>query len=201
MISMLSLDMFGKSTAIDPESLVIKVLNYMSRRSTLAWTFEGSLAVAGLNTTTTLALVLPDSERLAKGEELRRKPTWGKRSEQWYQWMQRVHVLVIRKDPATRRTEAGLVGSYTELADAQDKASSIAKEEANDTLASRKKNWRELAPTPGQVKELNRLGIPIPETRGQASQLQCVAYAKQAVARWMDRERNAYWGDTKGVGK
>lgn len=199
MISAFNLDLFGKSTAIDPDSIIVKVLNYMARKTELAWVYEGSLAVAGLNTTTTLALVLPDSERLAQGEAKRREGAhWGPRSERWYQWLQRVHVLVIRKDPVTKRTEAGLAGSYTELADAQEKASEIAKDEAEDILASRKKGWRDLVPTPGQVRELNRLGIEVPATRGQASQLQCVAYAKQAVAKWEERERRAYWGETKG---
>jgi len=202
LISALSMDMFGHAAAVDPSDLTVRVLNYMTKKSSLAWTYEGSLAVAGLNTTTTLALVLPDSERLAQGEAKRREGShWGPRSERWYQWLQRVHVLVIRKDPVTKRTEAGLAGSFVELADAQEKASEIAKDEAEDILASRKKGWRDLAPTPGQVRELNRLGIEVPATRGQASQLQCVAYAKQAVAKWEERERRAYWGETKGAGK
>lgn len=200
MVSALALNMFGQSAAIDPSEVAVKVLTFM-RQTSLAWTYEGSLAVAGLNTTTTLALVLPDSERLAQGEAKRRENKWGPKSERWYQWLQRVHVLVIRKDPVTKRTEAGLAGSYTELADAQEKASEIAKAEAEDILASRKKGWRDLVPTPGQVRELNRLGIEIPATRGQASQLQCVAYAKQAVAKWEERERKAYWGEKGAMGK
>lgn len=202
MISALSMDMFGHAAAVDPSDLTVRVLNYMTKKSTLAWTYEGSLAVAGLNTTTTLALVLPDSERLAQGEAKRREGNhWGPRSERWYQWLQRVHVLVIRKDPVTRRTEAGLAGSFVELADAQEKASEIAKDEAEDILANRKKGWRDAVPSPKQCEWLTRLGIAIPETKGQAAQLLTVATAKQAVARWAERERRAYWGDTKGAGK
>ena len=193
-ISAFAMNHWGQVAAIDPSEIMISMLNYMRKSSDLAWSLDGNLAVAGMSDQAMLVIVLPDSERLTLAEETRRGGTWSPRHERLYQWLQKAHVLVVKKDEAGR-WQSGTLGSFRGLEEAQAKANAAAETLSLHELSNRKKGWRKDPATPKQVRYLRTLGVDVPEGcgKGLAAQLITGVLAKRAAAEWMARERKVIW--------
>lgn len=182
----LSVNRQGLLTQVDPHELVIRVLDYL-RRDRLAWALEGNLATAALSTEHMLAVVLPDLDRVARGEGARSEGGWGAGGERLLGLLRSTRLYLISKTGYSWRAET--VGVFPAFEEAQVRAGRIASELADPTLARRGKRWRRLPAKPGQIAYLARLGVDHGDglSRGVASQMISRAIAVRAT---MERARD-----------
>ena len=149
---------------IDPAEIQMKVLDYMKAHA-LAWVSDGVYTVTTLDRDNTLVLVIPDTERLAKAESLRRMTglTPGQEALARYLGMYRLYLVTI----------GGVLerGEFPDLTSAQRAADGIGADYEDAQLASKKKDWRKEPATERQENMLRRLGAyEAGLTKGAAAQ-------------------------------
>lgn len=191
----LSVNRQGLLTRVDPHELIIRALDYL-RRDRLAWALEGNLATAALSTEHMLAVVLPDLDRVARGEEARDEGGWDEGRERLLGLLRSTRLYLLSKG-RYGRWRAETVGVFPAFEGAQARAGSIASELADPTLARRGKRWRRLPAKPGQIAYLARLDVEHGDglSRGIASQMISRAIAVEAAsARARDEEMDALRG-------
>jgi len=172
------IDGLGLVSSVDPNELVVKVLNYL-RRSKLAWALDGVLATAGLSETMMLALLAPDVVRMARAEEVRE--SWTERERALYDLVSAYRLYAVRKED--RYWQGQAVGVYPTCDEAMGAAEDIASRAAEPILAARRTAWRSSNVSSPQILYMRRLGIEVPDgcTKGQAAQLISQALCKRAV--------------------
>ena len=180
----------GLVSSVDPNELVVKVLNYL-RRSNLAWALDGVLATAGLSETMMLALLAPDVVRMARAEEVRE--TWTERERALYDLVSAYRLYVVRKED--RYWQGQAVGVYPTCDEAMGAAEEIASHAAEPILAARRTAWRSSNVSSPQILYMRRLGIDVPDgcTKGQAAQLISQALCRRAVEGVRHEQEQATW--------
>jgi len=174
-LTSINVDLLGRAVTIDPDSLIVEVLNLMAR-SPLPWALDDIYATAALAEKSAACLVLPDPQRLEAAEAMRGGDGWNDGAEALYQYLKRVRLYRVSKD---RAWSAELIGTYDDLDDAKDEVSDW----QTDGLGNRRSPWRKLPPTSKQINYLMRLVSDVPEapTMGEVSQLISQALTVQAV--------------------
>ena len=157
----------GEAANIDPSRLVVKVLNLL-RKDALAWTVDDYCATASLSEKETLTIVLPNSDRVAKAESLKRSGQWDPRYADAATFLSQFRLYRLNGS-------ARLVGAFGSMDEAKGRADDIALEAKapEHVLAAKKARWRNDPATDKQENILRSLGVQPPEgcTKGQAAQL------------------------------
>jgi superfamily II DNA or RNA helicase len=175
LLSCFGVDKDGQGIDGDPDEVVMKVLSYLTQ-STLAWTM-GEIATVGLSDTKTLAVVLPDSARVAEAERHIGTDRWNADCQREYDRISKYRVYAIEqtKDPHTGKKggrNARYLGTFDSWAELVPLTEDYAAEHQDSVLAKRKKRWRNQPPSDKQVAFANRLRIPDVGgmTKGQLAQ-------------------------------
>lgn len=176
LLSCLGIDRKGRGIDADVDEVFVRVLNYLNA-STLAWTQVGRLSTVGLSDTATLVVVGPDEERLARAEPFRGTARWNDAAQREYDRIRKYYVYAIEQDKDWDTGKKGprrvyKLGAFGSWDDSVETTEQYALEHEDRVLAKRKKRWRRLAPTAGQVKFAHRLGIKGATTmrRGELAQ-------------------------------
>lgn len=174
-LTSINVDLLGRAVTIDPDSLIIEVLDLMAR-SPLPWALDEIYATATLAEKCAAALVLPDPRRLETAESMRGGDNWNDKAEALYQYLKRVRLYRVTKD---RSWSAELVGTYDDLDDAKDEVGDW----QTDGLGNRRSSWRKNAASEKQINYLMRLVSDVPEgpTMGEASRMISQALTIKAV--------------------
>jgi len=174
-LTSINVDMLGRAVTIDPDLLIVEVLNLMAR-SPLPWALDGIYATATLTESECAALVLPDPQRLETAESLRLGENWNDKAEALYQYLKTVRLYRVTKD---RTWSAELVGTYDEIEDAKDEVQGW----QFNQLGKRGAPWRKKAASSKQLNYLMRLVSEVPDnpTMGEASRMISQALTVKAV--------------------
>lgn len=178
----LSVNALGEAAAIDPASLVVRVLNLL-RRDALAWTVDGTYVTAALSEKESLCIVLPDPDRLAQGEAQRREGRFGQRETRLFEFLSQCRLYRLNG-------AANFAGAYPSFDAAKAAADELVLDNLDPALARKKQAWRKEPPTGRQEKFLRSLGVAeLPQTKGQAAQLITHVLAKRGAAQADRREQ------------
>ena len=183
---------------LDPADVQMVVLDYM-RAHELAWIGDGMHSIAALDQDNVLALVIPDGNRLAKADSLRRTVGLTPDQERLAEDLKKHRLYKVWRETVERGErnhnpwQVEVIGDYAELADAQRAADHLGSDYGGATLASKKKAWRDEPMSDAQKGMLKRLGAyEAGLSKGQASQrialLTTLAVVKPVEAQ---REREA----------
>lgn len=161
---------FGKYVYGNPEEVKAQILDLLER-SRLAWVFDGQLATVSIAEKTSLVVVLPQQERIARAEELRVSGKW---SEAWETEYRKITGYQVFAVVGSRATSLG-VGQTWE--DASLIASNYADAHAEDWCSKKKSRWRNSPASEKQEQYCRVLGIwREGMTRGVAGQ--AITHAK-----------------------
>ena len=185
LLGALYVDQYGLATVIDPTEVVVKLLNYMRHKTSLAWVLEGNMAVATLSAEHTLVVMLPDPQRIANGEAKRRSGEFSATDQRLLDALCSVRVVMLNKTPS-RRWEAELVGEYPTFQEAQADTDALARRMLDSTLARRQQSWRKHPPSRAQIDYAHRLGLEIDKDASKGSLAQQITYtvASEQAGRW-----------------
>lgn len=166
----ISVDKLGTASSIDPNSLIVRVLNLL-RKDLLAWSITDHYATAALSEDAMLAIVLPDPTRIETAEAMRRRGELFEAHEQLFDFIRSTRLYLVRKDGYAWHAE--LQGMYGSFEAAKGAANVIGEPMLDATLAGRKRDWRRESPTDKQIAYMRRIGVRPPAgcTKGMAAQL------------------------------
>jgi len=149
-------------------------------RSRLPWTLNGHMATTALSKESAACVVLPDSARLEKAEQIRGTGKWTDRHERLYNHIRQVRLYSVRKSGCSWIAE--LAGYYTEPDDAKAEVDGWP---SDNNLSTRSSPWRNGPASINQLRYLRRLVEDAPDnpTKGEASRLISEALTLQATER------------------
>lgn len=190
LISALHLDQFGAVSSVDPTEVVVTWLEYMRRKSSLAWTLDGTLATATLSADAMLAVSLPDVTRIARGEKLKRAGPWRDRDERLLQALRATRLVLIEK--VGGRWQSRTLGHFVSEDEAKAEADRVAERLADPLLAKRAQSWRRKPASDAQMRLLRQWGVwpRDPVDRGRASQMISDSIAKGQAVRHLRNEES-----------
>ena len=165
------LDQFGAISSIDPVEITCRWLDYLSRKSKLAWSLDGAIATATLSSEALLAIALPPVDRIAKGEKLKREGQWRDKDERLLQALRSTRLVLIEK--VGGRWQSKTLGHFVSEDDAKAEADRVAERLADPLLAKRAQAWRRKPASAAQLQLLRRWDVLSADTldRGRASQM------------------------------
>lgn len=174
---------------IDPEDVKVEMMNLLAHHR-LAWNFDGQIATCALSKTNTLAIVVPDRDRLEKADDLRRAGQWTSGRAQLAGWLEKYRLYLLGKnETSTWHTE--LLATTATMGEAKDIAESMSTYE--DASISRKKSfWREKPMSDAQARFLRQLGAFQPGlTSGQAASRITHVLATREVQAYETRQQKS----------
>lgn len=133
----------------DPDSVIVRALDYFASQSKLRWTFDGGVGTVSINRGESLAIVLPDNQRKAKADELRESGQW---SDAWAAEYERIcsySVYAVNGRPEL----LGVAGDWEEATMIAD---DYYEQHGDPTLARKASKWRKLPATEKQVVQLKK---------------------------------------------
>lgn len=190
------LELFGM--AISPEGGIgvialedvkVEMMNLLAHHR-LAWNFDGSVATCALSKTNTLAIVVPDRERLEKADDLRRAGQWTAGRANLAGWLEKYRLYLLSKtDLGLWSTE--LLATTATMGEAKEIAEGMSTYE--DATISRKKSfWREKPMSDAQAKFLRQLSAFQPGlTSGQAASRITHVLATREVQAYETRQQKS----------
>lgn len=165
----------GEGIDGDPDEIVMRVLDYLSNGSTLAWLYAGDIATVGISDNASLAIVFPQEGRYTKArkqaEFLGRE--WTGDLEITYRRLNDEFnaYVVIGKD-------IKWLGSGATWEDVSYLAEDYAAENQVHKLAKRDEKWRKLPASDKQLDFMKRLGIEVTEDIGKGDAAQAITHKK-----------------------
>lgn len=164
----------GEGIDGDPDEIQMRVLDYLGSHH-LAWTYDGGLATVSIAEKTSLVVVLPQKERLARADELRQAGKWRPEWEREYLRLAGYQVFAINGSRAIP------LGCSPDWEGASTIATQYADHHAEDWCAKKQSHWRKSPATSGQEKYCRVLGVwRDGMTRGAAGQ--AITHAKALAA-------------------
>lgn len=165
----------GEGIDGDPDEIVMRVLDYLSNGSTLAWLYAGDIATVGISDNASLAIVFPQEGRYAKAKALA--------SEIGREWTGALEVTYRRlNDEFNAYVVIGKdikwLGSGATWEDVSYLAEDYAAENQVHKLAKRDEKWRKLPASDKQLDFMKRLGIEVTEGIGKGDAAQAIAHKK-----------------------
>lgn len=174
---------------IDPEDVKVEMMNLLAHHR-LAWNFDGQIATCALSKTNTLAIVVPDRDRLEKADDLRRAGQWTSGRAQLAEWLEKYRLYLLGKNE-TNTWHTELLATTATMGEAKDLAESMSTYE--DATISRKKSfWREKPMSDAQARFLRQLGAFQPGlTSGQAASRITHVLATREVQAYENRQQKS----------
>lgn len=174
---------------IDPEDVKVEMMNLLAHHR-LAWNFDGQIATCALSKTNTLAIVVPDRDRLEKADDLRRAGQWTSGRAQLAGWLEKYRLYLLGKNE-TNTWHTELLATTATMGEAKDLAESMSTYE--DATISRKKSfWREKPMSDAQARFLRQLGAFQPGlTSGQAASRITHVLATREVQAYENRQQKS----------
>lgn len=186
MVRAVKVDDYGLAVSIDPSELLVEALKYLAK-GTLAWTIQGSLAVASVSENVSLAIQLPDVGRIAKAEDLKyREPEkWTEEYQKLYDYLTSHRLWVVRKENSSWNWEPVFSGCYSDMEKAITAGENATQIYYRPSLAKKSRKWRNRLASDAQVRYMRSLGADAPEscTCGQAAQLITYQLAYRTVTK------------------
>lgn len=152
------MDFFGfkqKAQGIDaePDALVVKVLDFFTKKTNLSWVHDGIVATATVKADETICIVFPQYERLATAEVMRQAGRLTPAQEAAADRLERFQLFVVRQ------RELIELDTFDDWQDATNAAEAYADIHMDTTLAKRSRPWKIQPASNKQMEFAKRLGV------------------------------------------
>jgi superfamily II DNA or RNA helicase len=110
-LSVFGINREGNGIDGDPDEVILEVLDYLTRGTSLAWTFDGDVASAGVAQGLALACVMPDKvaqERIVKAQVIRQGGEWHESWQPTYERLRNLAQYQLYKVEGYRATCLGV---------------------------------------------------------------------------------------------
>lgn len=175
------LDVFGlyqEETGIDadPDEVEMMILDFFANRTPLRFTHDGKVSTASVNKEQTIAVVLPQDDRIEVAQIMMESIQWSSKLEEAFNAVSGFQVAVIENRRA----------ALLELCDSWDTALDIANdwsvERMEDVLANKNTRWRKTPASDKQELLCKKLSVWADGmTKGQAAQAITHKFALNAL--------------------
>lgn len=155
-LDVFGIDAYGQGIDGDPDSVVVRVLDFLSSHSAmrkLAWVFDGQVASVSTGYGESLALVVPQRDRMERAEAIRASGQWHELWQAEYEHISQYHLYHL----ADKR--ARLLCTTEDETEAYAQAEAWAGENAAAWASVRGRKWRNRMPTLKRKRFAVRLGV------------------------------------------
>jgi len=146
------LDSEGNGLDGDPDQVVMKALDLFAK-APVPWTFDGSLATAAGGQDLTVAITVPQDDRIAKADALKAAGQWRPEWDRRYEALKGFSVYAVNG-------EVIALGVAETWEDAQTIAQDYIEEHGDPKLSRKRESWRKEAATAAQRGKMRWIGVP-----------------------------------------